>query len=150
MPSMTFNEAISLAIEREIGAATLYDGASKKATRPDAKKMFEELADEEREHRRRLEELDPSKLTSYKVEEIPDMGIGKPEGKATFDPNMGYQKILMFAIAKEEEAKGFYEHLAGTVDKPEVRQLFTALAQEEAKHRLRLQDEYDEHVMTWD
>jgi rubrerythrin len=149
MASMTFEEAVSLAIEREIGAAALYDGAAKVSTRPDAKRMFEELAEEEREHRRRLEGLEPSKIAGYRIKKIPDMGIGTTTEETAFDPDMGYQKILTFAIAKETEANQFYERLATEAQDPGVQKLFTILAQEEAKHRLRLQDEYDEHVLTW-
>jgi rubrerythrin len=61
---------------------------------------------------------------------------------------MDYQDALDVAMHREKAAFALYTDLAGATDDPELQELFTALAQEEAKHKLFLEREYDEHVLT--
>ena len=68
------------------------------------------------------------------------------EGKPTKD--LDYQQALILAMHKEKRAFKMYIDLAGATDDAGLKDLFLGLAQEEAKHKLRFEIEYDEYVMT--
>jgi rubrerythrin len=55
-------------------------------------------------------------------------------------------EILDFAIGKELASAAFYTHLADRAADPALRQALLALAQEEARHKLRFELEYDQFV----
>jgi rubrerythrin len=49
------------------------------------------------------------------------------------------QEVLDFAIAREEEAHGFYTNLAGTMKDPAMKQAFEEFAAEELEHKAKLE-----------
>ena len=61
---------------------------------------------------------------------------------------MDYQEALILAMKKEKASFRLYNDLAATTDDADLRSLLLGLAQEEAKHKLRLEVEYDEHFLT--
>jgi rubrerythrin len=60
---------------------------------------------------------------------------------------MNYQDALVLAMKKEKAAFRLYLDLANEVQSEDQKDLFLALAQEEAKHKLRFEIEYDEVVL---
>jgi rubrerythrin len=50
-------------------------------------------------------------------------------------------------MKKEKAAFRLYSDLAGLADDAQLRNTFLFLAQEEAKHKLRFEIEYDENVL---
>jgi rubrerythrin len=51
------------------------------------------------------------------------------------------------AMKKEESAVKLYNDMAAHVENPKLEKLLKFMAQEEAKHKLRLETEYDENVL---
>lgn len=145
-----FEEAIDFAIEREAGAIAFYEGASKVAKRPEAKAMFEELAAEERKHRKLLEGINKKAVSKYTIKNIPDLKISDYLVDMEFSSDMQYNEILILAMKREQKSIQLYKDLESKSDDPEVKKLFQTLAQEEAKHKLRLETEYDEYILTQD
>ena len=144
-----FNEVITFAIRKEAEAYNLYTTYSQLAKNPGTKVMFEELAKEEQKHREILEVVEKKDVSEYKLETIPDLKIGDFIDEHEFSPNMDYASALRFAIKREEYSLKLYNHMAEGTDDPQLKKLFSALAQEEAKHKLRLESEYDENVLMW-
>jgi len=60
---------------------------------------------------------------------------------------MTYAQALVVAMSKEKAAFRLYYDLAKTAGNEEMRDIFIALAQEESKHKLRFEIEYDEYVL---
>ena len=60
----------------------------------------------------------------------------------TTDP----QEALRLAISREQAAYEFYKHHADIFEDKATREMFNHLAEEETKHRERLQDELDKYV----
>jgi rubrerythrin len=60
---------------------------------------------------------------------------------------MTFQDVLVLAMQKEKAAFKLYTDLAEKAETAEAKALFSALAQEEAKHKLRFEIEYDELIM---
>jgi hypothetical protein len=59
-------------------------------------------------------------------------------------PNLDYRSALVLAMKKEKAAFKLYGYLAASTDDEHVRATFLALAQEEARHKLRFELEYDD------
>ena len=60
---------------------------------------------------------------------------------------MSYSDALVLAMNREKAAFKLYTRLAERAPGPELKNLFSHLAQEESKHKLRFEMEYDEFVL---
>jgi rubrerythrin len=58
-------------------------------------------------------------------------------------PGLSYRELLMLAMQKEMAAVRMYTALAGQVADAGLQQIFRQLAQEEARHKLKFETEYD-------
>ena len=75
------------------------------------------------------------KLSDYTVAEEPG-------------PGADYQTVLIFVMKKEKAAFKLYTDLAGMTTDPAIQELLLSLAQEEAKHKLRFEIEYDDNILS--
>jgi rubrerythrin len=144
-----FKEVITFAIRKEAEAYNLYITYSQLVKTPGLKKMFEELAQQEQKHREILEGVEKKDVTRYELKKIPDLKIGDFVEEEKFSPDMDYASALRLAIKREEASLRLYNHIANGTNDPELKKLFSVLAQEESKHKLRLETEYDETVLKW-
>jgi rubrerythrin len=144
-----FKEVVTFAIRKEAEAYNLYTTYSQLVKNPGTKIMFEELAKEEQKHREILEGVEKKDVSEYKVEKVPDLKIGDFVDEVEFSPDMDYASALRLAIKREEHSLKLYNHISGGTENPELKKLFAVLAQEESKHKLRLETEYDENVLKW-
>jgi rubrerythrin len=142
-----FNEVVTFAIRKEAEAYNLYITYSQKVKDPGAKVMFSELAQEEQKHREILQGVEKKDVTEYKLEKIPDMKLSEFFDDQKFSPDLDFSSALRLAIKREEQAFKMYDHLAQGTEDAELKKLFSVLAQEESKHKLRLEDQYDQNVM---
>ncbi len=60
---------------------------------------------------------------------------------------MKYQDLLILAMKREDAAYALYNNLATQSSDESIVKLFQILAQEELKHKNRLEKEYDEVVL---
>jgi len=63
-------------------------------------------------------------------------------------PDMSYQQALIIAMQREKASFNLYNNLEAIADDEDLRSTFLALAQGEAKHKLRLETIYDERILT--
>jgi rubrerythrin len=63
-----------------------------------------------------------------------------------YEPGMTYKDILIVAMKREEKAMNFYNDFGEKTGDKEHRKLFQLLAQEESKHKLRLETMYDDYM----
>ena len=80
-------------------------------------------------------------------EKIMDLKIADYSVKAQPSANMTYQEALILAMNKEKSAFKLYLGLSDRAPNSELKSLFLMLAQEESKHKLRFELEYDEYVL---
>ncbi len=142
----TFEDIVREAIRKEADAAAFYQMASERA-KPGSDKMFKELAEEERGHKKMLEEMDMAKLKSYQLREVPDLKISDHLEDIPYSSDMDYPDILRYAMRSEEKSRNFYLRSAETCGDPDLRKLFQMLAQEEAKHKLKFEKMYEDDVL---
>jgi rubrerythrin len=137
-----FKKIISQAIEREVEAFTFYSAISNKAKDKNLKSIFNTLAEEEREHRRTLEEFlakAPEKMhfsesKDYKIVDA----LAMPPLTADLKPVEG----LIIAIKNELEAMQMYTQLANASTDAAQKNIFLELASMERGHKSKLEDIY--------
>jgi rubrerythrin len=144
-----FKEVVTFAIRKEAEAYNLYTTYSDLSKNPGTKVMFKELAVEEQKHREILEGVEKKDVSEYKLEKVPDLKISDYTADQEFSPDMDYAAAQRLAIKREEFAQRLYSLMAEKAGAPEIKKLFSALGQEESKHKLRLESEYDENVLAW-
>jgi rubrerythrin len=142
----TFEDIIREAIRKEADAALFYQMASERA-RPGMDKMFKELAEEERGHKKMLEKLDMAKLKSYEFGEIVDLQISEYLEDIPYSKDMDYPDILRYAMKSEEKSRNFYLRSAEKCEDADLKKVFRMLAQEEAKHKLKFEKIYEDDVL---
>ena len=147
MDFQTFQEAIDFAKEKENAAIHFYESAQQVTKNPGSRVMFGEMADEERRHLKFLEELKEEEIESFPREKIQDLKISQLTEDVPFSPDLDYRQILIVAMKKEEQAHRMYSDLASMTSDARVAKLFQVLAGEEAKHKHKLESEYEDHVL---
>ena len=136
-------EIWEFAIAREIEAVHFYRILAKRTKSPETRKAFEDLAEEELEHKAKLE-LEVIKMGKTIVEQKPsDFEIDYDKENVGPELDMDYKDMLLLGIEKEEASFRTYVTLIGTVHDQESREALLAIAEEEVKHKLRFELEYD-------
>lgn len=142
----SFGDVLDFAIEREIEANKFYKDLAKKMNRPAMREVFESFAKEELGHKAKLEALKQGK--KVQAGKTPtDLQIADYIVDIKATPSMTYEDALVLAMKKEKAAFRLYLDLASQVDNEDQKILFLALAEEEARHKLRFELEYDTFVL---
>jgi rubrerythrin len=142
----TFEEVVDFAIREETKAYVSYMAFASQAKHPWTRKAFEGFAAEEVAHIGRLVEMKKAGHAYYKAEDVPDLKTGEYlTAELSPSEDMDTREAYVLAIRAEEAAVNLYRELAAKAEVPEVQRLLLNLAQEEAKHKLKLEMEYDDH-----
>jgi len=149
MDAVRFKEIVDFAIEKEQEAVDAYTAASEMVKRSNVKAMLLDLARQEEGHRRKLEGIEPGKVEATHIASVPDLKIADYTDNVEITPGMDYQDVLIVAMKREEKAHNLYAALASNTSDEGLKKLFELLAQEEARHKLALEKEYDDHVLSW-
>ena len=147
MDEKKFKEIIKFAIDKEIKSYNFYTNATQVAKDSGAKDLFSDLAQQEVGRRKMLEKLDLKKIAQAKIEKVPDLKISDYIVDAEFKPDMPYADILRIAIKMEERALKLYNNMHQSNQDENLKKLFSLLANEEAKHKLRLEKIYDDEIL---
>ncbi len=143
----TIDEVLDFAIQREEDAAKLYASLAAKVNRPGMKEAFLEFAAEEGRHKARLMKVKAGELPAVSRERVQDLKITETLVQPELSSNMTYQEALLFAMKSEKVAYKLYMDLATMTAGSAFAEVFHSLALEEAKHKLRFEVEYDDHVL---
>ena len=144
----TAENILELAIEREEEACRFYLTLAERVETLDMRNILEELAAEELEHKAKLEleflkkgKTLFSKNRTIDIKTSDYMVSNKAIDKPIID--MNYKDMLSLAIEKEDAAFRIYVNLLGYVDDCEAKEVLLAIAEEEVKHKVRFEIEYD-------
>jgi len=88
---------------------------------------------------------DTQRVTDLK---IADYSVEVDEADALNPDKMDIQKAYLQAMQKEKAAFKMYNDLAGMTDDQQCREVLLSLAQEEARHKLYLEIEYDDQFFS--
>ncbi|MCX7834358.1 MAG: ferritin family protein [Ignavibacteria bacterium] len=141
------NDILDFAIAREQESVDFYTNLSNKARNEEMKNVFHEFAMEEVKHKARLQKIKDEGIMEISDEKVQDLKISDYTVNITPTPDMSYEEALILAMNKEKAAYKLYMKLSTKTDDPNLREVFLSLAQEESKHKLRFEIEYDEFVL---
>ncbi len=143
------DEILDFAIEQEQKAADFYIQLSNEMVRPWMSKIFQDFAKEEAGHKKKLIDIKAGKLLMPSESKVLDLKISdylvdveEPSGR------LDYQQALVIAMKKEKKAFKMYTDLSEATDDANLKAVFLSLAQEEAKHKLRFEIEYDDIILS--
>jgi rubrerythrin len=99
----------------------------------EAKEFYKDLVVREAEKKAGAEEPTGLRLADYGLDDKPQL-------------DLEYEDLLVWAMKKEKASFRLYVDLAAVVRDVEFRETLLSLAEEEAKHKVQLEIEYDEFV----
>jgi rubrerythrin len=138
---------LDFAIEREDEAWRLYTDLASRMDRREMREVFESFAREEQRHKAKLERVKAGETPAPSSAKVASLEMSDYLSDVEPKPDMEYQEALILAMKKEKAAFRLYNDLAAAAEDEGLRGLFLGLAQEEAKHKLRFEIEYDEYVL---
>ncbi len=142
----TVNDILDFAIDAEQEAVDFYTDLAGRSENEAMSEVFKEFADEERGHKARLLKIKETEAYEFREEKVTDLHIADYMIKVDVTPEMSYKDALILAMKREKYAYKLYSNLS-KIAPPNLQKVFLVLAQEEAKHKLRFEIEYDEYVL---
>ncbi len=147
MEFKSIDEIIEFAIKKEDEAFELYNELKEKTQDPAIRKIFEELANEELKHKQKLIDFKEGKIfLTPKSERVPDLKLSDHLIKTELKEDFDIQDALIFAMNREKLAFTLYMQLSENTENQDAKSILISLAQEEAKHKLRLEMIYDDYM----
>lgn len=143
----SINDILDFAIDAEQDAVDFYNHLAEVAKTKDMKVVFTEFAQEEIGHKTRLVKIKNEGVFTLEKKDITDLKIADYIVSKVNTTDMSYQDALILAMKKEKSAFKLYLELSNRAKDTQMKNLFLSLAQEESKHKLRFELEYDEFVL---
>ena len=148
MDKTSVDDILDFAIVGEQSACEFYKDLAAKMDNEAMREVFEEFAAQEMAHKTKLQKVRRDGVAVLaRSKEVPDLKIADYLVEVEEKPDMTYVDAIILAMKREKAAFKLYTDLAEMVADENCRNLFLALAQEEANHKLRFELEYDDHVM---
>lgn len=147
---MKVEEIIQQAIGREEDSYALYTKAKEMVRAAHVQDLLADLAQEELGHKAKLEGLLEKEdveraIIRERREKVVDLKISDYLKPISLDELADIQDVLLLAMRKEKEAHDFYAGLAGLTTGT-AESLFEFLANEELKHKSKVEAMYEEIV----
>lgn len=141
------DDLLDFAIAREEEAVQFYTDLAGKMEKSLMRDVFLDFAKEEQGHKAKLLGVKEGKRLLSAETKVMDLKIGDYLVEVETSKDMDYQQALIVAMKKEKAAFRLYSDLATKTDDSDLRTMLMSLAQEEAKHKLRFELEYDENFL---
>jgi rubrerythrin len=142
------DDILRYAITQEEEAADLYRKLASHTEKPGMRQLYEGFAREEEGHKVKLMTIKAEELLRPARTRTVDMQMTDYLVEPEANSSMGYQDALILAMKKEKAAFRLYSDLAEKVSDQSLKATLLSLAQEEAKHKLRFEIEYDDVVQS--
>ena len=143
----SIHDALNFAIQSEQEAFDFYTNLADVSKNQAMRKVFIQFAEEEKGHKKRLVAIKSEGTFELSDKKVVDLEIGDYLIDVKPSSEMSYQDALILAMKKEKSAFKLYSDLAGIVPNSNLKNIFLSLAQEEAKHKLRFEIEYDDYIL---
>jgi rubrerythrin len=141
---------IKRAIVLEDESAALYVSAAAAVKNAPVRKRLEEMAEQERGHRAKLEDILKGNvrwaIRKSKSEPVTDLRLSDHLEAKELNPGADYQDVLLFAARREKSAHDFYKAMTELIDDKFVKDVFEMLATEELRHKYEVEKTYEEVV----
>ena len=143
----SIDDALDFAIQSEQEAVDFYKNLANESKNKAMCEVFIQFSKEENGHKKRLLNIKREENFEFSDEKVFDLQIGDYLVDVKASNDMSYQEALILAMKKEKSAFKLYSDLAGIAPNSNLKNIFLALAQEEAKHKLRFEIEYDDNIL---
>jgi len=148
MSKTSIDDVLEFAIQAEEGAYQFYLDLAERTQNSALRRELEGFAQEELGHKQKLENLRRGEASlQVNAEGVADLQLADYLVEVEPGPDLSYQDALILAMKREKAAFRLYSDMAATARDSDCEKLFLALAQEEAKHKLRFEIEYDDVVL---
>jgi rubrerythrin len=141
------NEILDYAMDAEQEAYEFYSKLASQSNSEAMRNVFEQFAQEEKGHKAKLAHIKEKGTYTLSGEKVADLKIADYTVDVDAKPNMSYQEALIVAMKKEKAAFRLYLDLSAKAPNEDLKNLFLSLAQEESRHKLRFEIEYDEYIL---
>jgi rubrerythrin len=141
------NDILDFAIQNEQNAVDFYTELAKTARTEDMRSTFEQFAREEIGHKARLIKIKTEGIFNLPNEKVTDLKIADYVVRTEPKAEMNYEQTLVLAMKREKAAFKLYMKLSDNAPTSDLKHLFLGLAQEESRHKLKFELEYDEFVL---
>ena len=141
------DEILDYAIDQEQQAADFYASLAGRAEKAGMKEVLMDFAEEEKRHKEVLLAVKNGEHELTPEQEVLDLKISDYLVEVDATDDISYQDALIVAMKRERAAYELYSDMAEKVPESKLREVFTGLAREEAKHKLFFESEYDERVL---
>ena len=139
-------EAVKQAIETEKSAMNFYQLGAKQMKDPEAKRLFEQLAKEEREHAahffKAYRGTDLGSFDDYMATPPQEQSAWIRSIQKVIGPDFTEQKALELAMDKETTLEKSLKETAAKISDPTVKEVFELNARETHNHYLTIESEY--------
>lgn len=143
----SIDDILDFAMQSEQEAVDFYNELAASAKSEDMKQVFNKFAQEEIGHKQKLRTVKEEGTYELPKDKVKDLKVSDYTVSVQPKPDMNYQDALVLAMKKEKAAFRLYMDLSDKTDNQKMKDLFLGLAQEESKHKLRFEIEYDEFVL---
>jgi rubrerythrin len=144
----SINDILDFAIAREQESYDFYTSLATRTERPWMQSVFQQFAQEELGHKAKLQSARQGGRLLPSRNRVLDLKLADYLVTGDVSEDMDYQQALIVAMKKEKASFKLYTDLADRVDDSTIQTMFLSLAQEEARHKLRFEVEYDEVILT--
>jgi len=141
------DDILDFAIRAEQESVDFYTDLAAQSKNQQMKDVFTEFAEEEMKHKTHLVEIKENKSLTLSGELVREMKISEYMVDVPASSEMTYADALVLAMKKEKNAFRLYMFLSEEASDPLMKGLFLNLAQEESRHKLRFEVEYDEFIL---
>jgi rubrerythrin len=140
-------EVMRFAIQKEQEAQQFYLEWAGKVESKAIADVLRGFAEEEKKHEAYLTKVQAGDQMRPLAGEVTNLQISDYLVEVAPGEEMDYQKALMVAMQREKSSFRLYSEVADKVGDTRLKELFLQLAQEEAKHKLRLETIYDDEIL---
>jgi rubrerythrin len=138
---------LDFAIGQEEEAAKFYSDLAGRMEHEHMRRVFLDFAQEEKGHKAKLVNIKHGGQMLPAEQRVLDMKLGDHMRDIQLSAEMDYKEALIVAMKAEKAAFKLYHHLASATDDPGLKATLLGLANEEAKHKLRFEIEYEDEFL---
>ena len=143
----SIEEILAFAVNKEEASYLFYTDMARMTEDKDVSRLFEDFAKEELDHR---EQLLLEIMKMGKVVSTDDDWSNRTRAEYAVEGELpgdfSYTDALKLAIAKENAAFKLYIDLLRLTEDEDAIEMFTALAEDEVRHKIKFESEYEKHT----
>lgn len=136
---------ILFAIDQENDAANLYEQYAQKSKSRSTRELLLSMAKEERSHEQKLKNYLTDRSESFpEIDSVQDLHVSDYMVPTPINENSSIDQVYTFSMKCEEKANALYTKLAEMENDREAKRILLSLAEEEKKHKIKLESDYEE------